>query len=260
MKKNETHMDRPAQLTALLLEAANPEKARHLMRFFKTGAGQYGHGDQFLGLPVPRVRSLIAPFAGTLTLSECGGLLDSPWHEIRLAALLLMVNFAARAAKQRNLPELARLVALYDQRLDRANNWDLVDLSVYNIMGAYWNCANTHREERRRFLTQWAGSGNLWRERAAMVATLALIRKGDLEDTFWLVEYFMDHPHDLMRKACGWMLREAGKKQLDALRAFLEVFAGRLPRTTLRYAVERMEPAERRKWMERRQAPAGLRP
>jgi len=249
-------MDRPAQLTALFLEAANPEKARQLMRFFKTGAGQYGHGDQFLGLPVPRIRSLIAPFTGKLTLAECDSLLDSPWHEIRLAALLIMADFAARTAKQRNLPDLTRLVALYDQRLERANNWDLVDLSVYNIMGAYWNCANTPREERRSFLKKWADSGNLWRERAAMVATLALIRKGSLDDTFWLAEHFMDHPHDLMHKACGWMLREAGKQSLDALRAFLEVFAGRLPRTTLRYAVERMEPAERKRWMECKKAPA----
>jgi 3-methyladenine DNA glycosylase AlkD len=242
-------MDSSTELVELFLKAANPEKARHLMRFFKTGIGQYGHGDQFLGLPVPLTRSLIKPFTEKFSLPQYSNLLDSPWHEIRLAALLLMVDSANRMLKQRDLPGLTKLVSLYDQRLERANNWDLIDLSVYNIMGAYWNCADTQPDERRRFLKQWAHSGNLWRERAAMVSTLALIRKGSLDDTFWLAEYFISHPHDLMHKASGWMLREAGKKNLDALRGFLAKFHGHLPRTALRYAIERMEPAERKKWM-----------
>jgi 3-methyladenine DNA glycosylase AlkD len=243
--------DRVAALTANFREAADPEKARHLIRFFKTGVGQYGHGDQFLGLPVPLTRSLAKPFMAKLTLSECSSLLDSPWHEIRLAALLIMVDSAKRMAQQRDLPRLTELVALYDQRLERANNWDLIDLSVYNIMGAYWTCANAKADERRRFLQKWAESGKLWRERASIVATLALIRQGILEETFWLSEYFISHPHDLMHKACGWMLREAGKKNLDALRAFLMVFHKRMPRTALRYAIERMAPFERKKWMEK---------
>jgi len=244
-------MGNAAALAELLFGAANPEKARHLMRFFKTGAGQYGHGDQFLGLPVPVTRSLIKPFMGKLTLPECGRLLDSPWHEIRLAALLIMTDSAKRMLQQRNLPGLTQLVAQYDQRLERANNWDLVDVSAYNIMGAYWNCAGAKTDARRSFLKKWADSGNLWRERAAMVSTLALIRLGDLEDTFWLAEYFINHPHDLMHKASGWMLREAGKKNLDVLRGFLELFHSRLPRTALRYAIERLGEAERRKWLKR---------
>ncbi len=241
--------DHAAELTTLFLAAANPEKARHLMRFFKTGEGQYGYGDQFLGLPVPATRALIKPFAGKLSLGEYDSLLDSPWHEIRLAALLLMVDAANKARKKHDLPGLTELVALYDRRLERANNWDLVDLSVYNIMGAYWLCANTEADERRLFLQGWADSGKLWRERAAMVSTLAMIRRDTLADTFRLAEYFIDHPHDLMHKASGWMLREAGKKNLDALRGFLEVFHTRLPRTALRYAIERMEAVERKKWM-----------
>ncbi|MDR2891717.1 MAG: DNA alkylation repair protein [Deltaproteobacteria bacterium] len=238
-----------AELTAQILAAANPEKARHLMRFFKTGEGQYGYGDQFLGLPVPVTRALIKPFMGKLSLEACGSLLDSPWHEIRLAALLLMVNAAERMRKKHDLPGLTELVTLYDRRLERANNWDLIDLSVYNIMGAYWLCADTGADERRVFLQRWAESGNLWRERAAMVSTWAMIRRNILDDTFWLAEYFITHPHDLMHKASGWMLREAGKKDIEALRGFLEVFHTRLPRTALRYAIERMEPAERKKWM-----------
>jgi 3-methyladenine DNA glycosylase AlkD len=241
--------DQVAELTAIFLKAANPEKALHLMRFFKTGEGQYGHGDQFLGLPVPLTRALAKPFIEKLTSSEYSRLLDSPWHEIRLAALLLMAESAKRMLKRRDLAGLTELVALYDQRLERANNWDLIDLSVYTIMGAYWTCVGVGTGERRLFLKKWAESGNLWRERASIVSTLALIRQGTLEDTFWLSEYFITHPHDLMHKACGWMLREAGKKDLGALRGFLAVFHKRLPRTALRYASERMTPDERQKWM-----------
>jgi 3-methyladenine DNA glycosylase AlkD len=238
-------------LIALLTAHANPEKARHLMRFFKTGPGQYGHGDQFLGLAVPLTRSLSKPFRGKFALSDFDPLLDSPWHEIRLAALFLMADSAKQMLKRNEPAGLRQLVAYYDKRLERANNWDLIDLSAYGIMGAYWQCANTAAGERRSFLKSWADSGNLWRERAAVVSTYALIRLGSLEETFWLAEYFISHPHDLIHKATGWMLREAGKKNLEALRDFLEVFHQRLPRTTLRYAVERMERHEREKWMKK---------
>jgi len=247
MRQNDS--DHVAELTAIFLGAANPEKAQHLMRFFKTGVGQYGDGDQFLGLPVPLTRALVKPFIGKVTLPDCSLLLDFPWHEIRIAALLIMVESAKRMQKQRDLAGLTELVALYDERLERVNNWDLVDVSAPNIMGAYWRCGNTETADRRHFLKKWAESGNLWRERASIVSTLALIRMGILEDTFWLSEYFIKHPHDLMHKACGWLLREAGKKNLDALRGFLKVFHKRLPRTALRYAIERMEPVERKKWM-----------
>jgi 3-methyladenine DNA glycosylase AlkD len=162
-----------------------------------------------------------------------------------------MVEAANTLLKAKDPLKLQALVELYDRRLERANNWDLVDLSVYNIMGAHWQCAKTPSEERQRFLKIWADSGNLWRERAAIVSTNAMIRLGSLNETFWLAEYFIGHPHDLMHKATGWMLRETGKKNLDALRAFLSKFHKRLPRTALRYAIERMDPKERKRWMER---------
>lgn len=238
-------------LQDVFLANADEDKARHLMRFFKTGIGQYGHGDQFLGLPVPITRTLIKPFKGKFGVSDFDRLLNSPWHEIRLAALLLMVDATNAMLKMKDLSGLQSLVELYDRRLERANNWDLVDLSAYNIMGAYWRCAETPSDERRRFLKIWADSGNLWRERAAIVSTNALIRLGCLDETFWLAEYFSSHPHDLMHKATGWMLREAGKKNLDALRIFLSKFHKKIPRTMLRYAIERMELKERKKWMER---------
>jgi 3-methyladenine DNA glycosylase AlkD len=248
----ELHLNTTAQqLQDILAAHADADKARHLMRFFKTGIGQYGHGDKFLGLPVPVTRSLIKPFKGKLGLSDFDRLLDSPWHEIRLASLLLMVDAANTMLKEKNMPGLQALVELYDRCLERANNWDLIDLSVYNIMGAYWRCTEMQPDERRRFLKVWADSGNLWRERASVVSTSALIRLGSLDATFWLAEYLISHPHDLMHKAIGWMLREAGKKDLDALRAFLSKFHKEMPRTMLRYAIERMEPKERKRWMAR---------
>ncbi|MDR1947239.1 MAG: DNA alkylation repair protein [Desulfovibrio sp.] len=243
-------------LETVFMDHGDTEKTRHLMRFFKTGIGQYGYGDQFLGLAVPVARSLIAPFKGKLDLSDFDRLLNSSWHEIRLAALLLMTDSAKQMLKRNDAVGLRELVAFYDKRLESANNWDLIDLSVYNIMGAYWQCANIEPAERKRFLRIWADSGNLWRERAAIVSTNALIRQGHLEETFWLAEYFINHSHDLMHKATGWMLREAGKKDIKALRDFLTVFHRRLPRTALRYAIERMEPAERKKWMDKGGSPS----
>lgn len=239
------------QIVDIFIAHSNPEKARHLMRFFKTGPGEYGYGDRFLGIVVPVTRSLVKPYRNKLTLSDYDTLLASPWHEIRLGALLLMTEQAKWLRKQNSLHDLQELVTFYDRRLERANNWDLIDLSVRDLMGAYWQCANTGVDERRCFLKIWADSGNLWRERAAMVSTYALQRLGSLDETFWLAEYFINHPHDLIHKASGWMLREAGKLNRDALRDFLSVFHQRLPRTTLRYAIEHMDQNERKKWMAR---------
>ena len=238
-----------AGLVKEFLAHRDDEQAAHLMRFFKTGPGQYGEGDRFLGIKVPVTRSLIKPYRGAASLADCEILLASEWHEIRLAALLLMVDMAKYLAKRQEEDSLRKLVELYDNRLERANNWDLIDLSVRDIMGAYWQCAGTGLKERRRFLKGWADSGSLWRERAAMVSTWATQRMGSLDETFWLAEYFLEHRHDLMHKAVGWMLREAGKIDREALRGFLTKFHRRLPRTALRYAIEHMDAAERAKWM-----------
>ena len=238
-----------ANLMKEFLAHRDDEQAAHLMRFFKTGPGQYGEGDRFLGIKVPVTRSLIKPYRNEASLTDCDALLDSEWHEIRLAGLLLMVDMAKRLAKRKERDSLQALVTLYDNRLERANNWDLIDLSVRDIMGACWQCNETGSRERRRFLKTWADSGNLWRERAAMVSTWATQRLGSLDETFWLAEYFIEHSHDLMHKAVGWMLREAGKIDREALRGFLATFHKRLPRTALRYAIEHMDVGERKKWM-----------
>lgn len=238
-----------ASLTREFLALEDREQAAHLGSFFKTGPGQYGEGDRFLGIKVPVTRTLIKAYRGMATLADCDALLDSPWHEIRLASLLLLVDTAKRLARQRGRDDLGELVALYDRRLERANNWDLIDLSVRDIMGAYWQCRETPAKERWRFLKVWADSGNLWRERAAMVSVWTLQRMSSLDETFRLAEHFLPHRHDLMHKAVGWMLREAGKFDRDALRGFLAQHQARLPRTALRYAIEHMDSDERRKWM-----------
>ena len=237
------------ELAAQFMSRKDPAQAEHLMRFFRTGLGQYGEGDRFLGIKVPATRAIISGFRRKLSLDDYDALLASEWHEVRLGALLLMGDYARALGKQGRISDLRELVQFYDSRLDRANNWDLVDMSVRDIMGAYWAHVQTGTRERRRLLKTWAGSGKLWRERSAMIATYALQRLGSLDETFWLAEFFIDHPHDLMHKACGWMLREAGKIDLEALRGFLAVFHRRLPRTALRYAIERMDADERGRWM-----------
>ena len=238
-----------AELLAQLKRAGDPGRARHLMRFFRTGSGEYGEGDRFLGLPVPATRALTKPFFERIGLDGCRRLLAEPWHEARLAALLVMVRRAERAASTGDAVRLDEIEACYDEQLDRANNWDLVDLSAPCLMAACWFGRGDKPMAIRRRLDGWAGSGHLWRERAAVVATNALIRRGRLEETFRLAARFRDHPHDLIHKACGWMLREAGKRDIEALRAFLEKWAPELPRTALRYAIERMAPDERKRWL-----------
>ncbi len=237
------------QLTNAFLACRNDEQAKQLQRFFQTGPGQYGEGDCFLGIKTPVTRTLIRPYRSLATVAEYDCLLDSEWHEIRLAALLLMADQARRFAKENTVKNLRSLVALYDRRLERANNWDLVDMSVRDIMGAYWRCLRTPSQQRRLFLGKWAESGNLWRERAAMIAAWATQRLGSLEETFWLAEFFINHQHPLMHKAVGWMLRETGKIDKDALRNFLAAFHKQLPRTALRYAIEHFDRQEQMQWM-----------
>ncbi len=240
-----------ADLVSQFMSLRNAEQAAHLARFFKTGPGQYGEGDKFLGIKVPVTRALVKQYAAELTPAVYALLTASEWHEIRLAGFLLMVRHAAQAEKKKDLKTLRFIVTLYDKHLERANNWELIDLSVRDIMGSYWRCSGEGRTTRKQFLEQWAGSGKLWRERAAIVATYATIRLGSLDETFWLAQYFINHPHDLIHKAIGWMLREAGKFSRDALRAFLAEYHTRLPRTALRYAIEHMDESERKQWMAR---------
>ena len=221
-----------------LQSVGSPEKAAHLSRFFKTGPGQYGEGDRFLGVVVPQTRS-IAKANKAMPLDELQRLLDSPWHEARLCALLVLVY----RFQDKKTPEAERekMYRFYLKNTRRCNNWDLVDLSCRDIVGEYL----VNRD--RSVLYELAASDNLWEQRISIVCTWAFIRRSDFTDTLALAERLMTHKHDLMHKAVGWMLREVGKRDRDTLTDFLERYATQLPRTALRYAIEHY-PEDRRQY------------
>ena len=219
-----------------LQSIGSSEKAVHLSRFFKTGPGQYGEGDRFLGVMVPYSRA-IAKANKAMPLEEVQLLLESPWHEARLCALLILVY----RFKERKITEEEReqIYSFYIKNARRCNNWDLVDLSCRDIVGEYLV------DKDRSILYRLADSENLWEQRIAVVATWAFIRRSDFNDTLALAERLMAHKHDLMHKAVVWMLREVGKKDRETLTNFLEKNATQLPRTTLRYAIEHYPEPQR---------------
>ena len=207
---------------------ANRERATHSLRFFKTAPGQYGEGDQFLGLTVPEMRRLVREFRD-LSLDAVEELLASPWHEERLVALMILVE------QYRRLPDARPAIyRLYLGSTARINNWDLVDVSAAHVVGA-------HLEQRsRKPLVRLAKSKSLWERRIAIVATLHFIRQNDFGDTLAIARILLGDEQDLIHKASGWMLREVGKRDEDVLRAFLDQHAAVMPRTMLRYAIERL--------------------
>lgn len=238
------------------LESLQDENQRHqLMRFFRTGKGDYGEGDEFLGLKVPQTRSIVKTVRLKVSLDEIRKLLYSRWHEARLCGFLLIVEEmkATLTAHGRKDPvnQMRRdeIAAFYLRHCEQANNWDLVDLSCPYIIGA-WLLESP--SDRRHILDSLASADNLWRQRIAIVSTLQLIRAGQLYDTIRIAEKLLSHRHDLIHKATGWMLREVGKRDCDLLREFLENHWKVMPRTALRYAIEKLSPDERMFWLHRR--------
>jgi 3-methyladenine DNA glycosylase AlkD len=213
-----------------LTKYEDPLRAQFAGRFFKIGKGQYGDRDIFLGLSVPEVR-LVAKKYADLSLLEIEKLLESDIHEHRLAALIIMTNQTKKASSALRKD----LYDLYLRRTDRINNWDLVDTSCRDIVGGYL------LDKSRQPLYQLAKSKSLWERRIAIVSTWQFIREGDVVDTFKLCEMLLGDRQDLIHKACGWMLREAGKKKQQELVIFLNKNAGCMPRTMLRYAIERFD-------------------
>ena len=250
----------------------NPDQRKILMRFFRTGKGQYGESDEFLGLKVPVTRSIVKEVRlEEITLEEIEKLLLSKWHEVRLCGFLLLVRLAESAAKEMKskrasnlqLPSLDEIVQFYLDHATCANNWDLVDLSSPRIVGL-WLMTPTaiSPEEKLQTLDALAMSGNLWKQRIAMVSTWWTSRYGDPSYAIRYAEMLLIHPHDLMHKAVGWMLREVGKstpttptyrgtKGIDLLREFLGQHVLEMPRTALRYAIEKMDERERKMWMQK---------
>ena len=218
-----------------LQSLADPEKAEILSRFFKTGKGQYGEGDVFLGIVVPKQRAVTKKYL-ELSLRDIHRLLSSKIHEHRLVALLILVN----KYKKTDQEGKAEIADFYLKHTKHINNWDLVDLSAPNIPGDYL------LDKDRSVLCRLARSGNLWERRISVMSTLAFIRENDFADTLCVSEILLRDDHDLIHKAVGWMLREVGKRDLQTEEDFLRKHYRRMPRTMLRYAIERFEEKKRR--------------
>lgn len=241
-----------------MVSQRNEEQRRILMGFFKTGPGEYGEGDEFLGLKVPQTREVVGAVAKGLPLSEIPELLMSKWHEVRLCGLLILVAKFEKLSVRRliNDSEAIRqrdeILMMYLQYAEQANNWDLVDMSAPKILG-HWlllpsGLGNT--DEKLRVLDDLAQSRCLWKQRMSIVCTWKTSQMGDPSWCLRYAEIHLHHPHDLMHKAVGWMLREMGKRcSMDLLREFLRQHAHEMPRTMLRYAIEKMSDAERTLWM-----------
>ena len=233
-----------ADLERAMVAQANPADAEILMRFFKTGPGQYGEGDKFLGCKNPVTRRTAKAFRD-LPVREAVRAAQSEWHEIRLCALLILLdNYQSKKTGEN---ERAVLFGLYADlaRHGFVNNWDLVDLTAPGITGAY---AFEHGADT---LERFAASGRLWEERIAILSMFPFIRAERMDEPFRMVDRFLAHPHDLMHKACGWMLREIGKRDRAALTDYLMENKTAMSRTTLRYAIEHYPEPERKAFLSR---------
>ena len=218
------------QIFLSLQERAIPAKVAHLQRYFNTGPGGYGEGDLFLGVTVPEQRQVAKNLAFQISLAELSELLQHSYHEMRLTGLLALVYRFEKTPAEADRQEL---VDFYLAHLPSINNWDLVDSSCYQILGAYY-----WKKDKSLFY-QLAASSQLWEQRIAMISSLYWIRKREFSDALALAEQLKSHPHDLMHKAVGWMVREVGKRNFEAAYEFLLVHYRTLPRTALRYAIER---------------------
>ena len=223
-----------------LQKLANRKRAIFLLRFFKTGKGQYGEGDVFLGITVPVQRAVARKYKD-LPLGEIETLLHNKFHEYRLTALLILCYRFEKAGGV----EREKIVDLYVSNTKYINNWDLVDLSSHEILGTYL----LDKPEKRNILISLAKSKSLWERRIAMVACYALLRKNQFDETFAVSEILLHDEHDLIHKAVGWMLREVGKRDAETEEAFLKKHYKIMPRTMLRYAIERFPEPKRKFYM-----------
>ena len=228
-------------LLSRMLSEADDTQVAGLSRFFKTGPGQYGEGDRFLGIKVPLTRTVVKecwPHVGLTELEEC---IASEYHEVRLAALLTLIEIFRHRGTVLTREEC---IDFYLSHTDRINNWDLVDLSCYALLGEWL------LDKDRRLLYDLARGGKtLWEQRIGIVSTMAFIRHGELDDTFAIADILLHHPHDLIHKAVGWLLREAGKRDKEVLETWLKSRYRTMPRTMLRYAIEKFPEPERQTYL-----------
>ena len=236
------------QLLQAITARADASQVEGLSRFFKTGPGQYGEGDKFLGIKVPVTREVVKACwreTSLLDLEEC---IASEYHEVRLAALLTLVEIFAHAKRFPARPGISQqdCVDFYLAHTDRINNWDLVDLSCYPLLGVWL------LDKDRQLLYDLVRNGKtIWEHRIGIVSTMTFIRHGQLQDTFDIADILLQHPHDLIHKAVGWLLREAGKRDKEALVEYLEPRYKTMPRTMLRYAIEKFPEAERQPYLKK---------
>jgi len=219
---------------------ANPGKANAMQRFFKTGKGEYGYGDKFIGLTVPQQRELSIKYKD-IENNDVFTLMKNPIHEFRLTALLIIVLKYKKTDKVGK----EKIANLYLKHTSYINNWDLVDTSAHHILGDYL------LDKPRDIIFKLADSDNLWERRIAVLTTYAFIRNNDFEDAIKLYTLLLKDKHDLIHKAVGWMLREAGKRHIEVLTGFLEEHCIKMPRTMLRYAIEKLPEKTRKKYMAR---------
>ena len=220
---------------------ADAAQVAGLSRFFKTGPGQYGEGDKFLGIKVPVTREVVKACWKETTWEDLEECVTSEYHEVRLAALLTLVEIF-----KHKKPQQKACVDFYLSHTAYINNWDLVDLSCYPLLGVWL------LDKDRTLLYDLARNGKtLWEQRIGMVSTMTFIRHGQLDDTFAIADILLHHPHDLIHKAVGWLLREAGKRDKAALTSYLEPRYRKMPRTMLRYAIEKFPETERQKYLQR---------
>ena len=235
---------RAEDFLSALQEEASPRKARELQRFFKTGVGEYAHGDIFLGITVPTTRKLARDYFN-LTLPELRKLMKSQFHEARFSALVILVHKFKRANSHEEQEQIFDFY-MAELRKGRINNWDLVDVSAPTI-GAHL----LDMRGARTYLQSMAEDANLWIRRTSILFTFASLKIGDRKPTLTICTKLLSDDHDLIHKAVGWALREAGKQSPSELRAYLEKYGRKMSRTTLRYAIEKFPIDERKQWLER---------
>ena len=222
-----------------MISRRDESQVEGLMRFFKTGPGQYGEGDKFLGIKVPVTREVVKACWQEIGFRELEECISSEYHEVRLAALLTLVEIFGHAKKNQVLQR--QCIDFYLSHTQYINNWDLVDLSCYNLLGTWL------LDKDRKLLYDLARSGKtIWEQRIGMVSTMQFIRHGQTDDTFAIADILLHHKHDLIQKAVGWLLREAGKRDVNALKAYLQPRYKEMPRTMLRYAIEKFPESERK--------------
>lgn len=234
-------MNRSEDVKNALKELSKPEIAEHSARFFKSGAGEYGEGDQFLGIRVPEQRKIAKKYR-EITFGEISDLLQSPYHEVRLTAVLILVYKYQKAKKFEKHQEIYQF---YINNFGGVNNWDLVDSSAKYIAGHFL----FEYDQDRSILYELSDSDNLWERRIAIMTTFYFVDKGDFELTLEIAEKYLGDSEDLIHKASGWMLREIGKQDEALLRNFLDQHYQEMPRTMLRYAIEKLDESVRKNYL-----------